>query len=429
MASKTPNLNLILAKNGEFFNTWDQPTNTNFTTIDTVLGDVRDEVIGARASAETLAERLANAMDNDGNPLPTDETVAARVSSVYGGFTAGSVAFALNDRLESGDKEIFNSRQSLSALIDALAWTAAQNKADAVISAPTSYLTFTGAQVKADGSSTRIVANINGYRQVVRTNASTTISGGAGTYYIKLTRTAGGTSYGTSTTGEVGTYAANNLVAKITDSTINFVTQGTKPGDIINVTGPAESFNIGRYVVLATHTEDAALTVNEVAIIGQFPTAGLGGAVQYTLLDPVAPTLSFTNTAHAKSYAPATNIIYIGRATFDGTNVTALVQYRVLAAYSDFTSVSGDFDTTINHNLGYFPKKVSIYGTQASDFTTQLEPLSVAEISGDNTLERSVIVKMTDTTITIKNATAGLFYKDYAGVEKTSGFLYVVVER
>lgn len=432
MATKTSNLNLILPANGEYFNIWNQPMNNNLTLIDTAVGDLQSEVVAARGSTGSLNDRLDAGLNADGTPLASTEIVAARSSSIYGALN-GVVPYLLNDRMEQGDREAFTARGSLTALADALAFVGDQSPNNTVISAATNYLTYTGAVVSLNGSVTPLVANINGYRQAVRTIKTTTVSGGAGTYYISLTRAAGGTQYlvAADTQGAVGTYAANGLLSMLTDSTRNFVTLGVQPGDVLNITGPGGNPNINQYVVLATHTQDGVnLTVNQIAVIGQFASASSG--LNYTINDPVAPTLGFTGTPHAKSFTRVANKIYVGRCVFDGTNVTSISIYANLGSYAGFTSVtlsSGDYNVAIPHNLGYFPRRIQIFGTQASDFSAVLDLLSSADLTGGGSLERSVIAKTDDMTITIKDPTNGIFYKDFGGTSRTTGYLYVVVER
>lgn len=432
MAKTTPNLSLILPANNEYFNIWDQPINKNFTTIDTVVGALQSEIVSARGSAVDLGTRLNAGLNADGTPIPSSETVAARSSTIYGSLN-GATAFALDDRLEAGDVEAFNARQSLPSLADALAWDVDANKSNSVLSAASNYLTFTGAVVSLNGSVTAHISNINGYRQVVRTIKTTTISGAAGTYYLTLTRQAGGEQFITvgGNTGVLGTYTTNGLVAKLTDSSQNFVSLGVKPGDVLTLTAPSGNPNLGKYVVLATNTEDGVnLTVNDIAVIGQFVSTGSG--FNYTINNPVAPQFGFTGTAHAKSFARAANKIYVGRCVFDGTNVTSITIYALQGLYNAFTSISlsgGLYSVTVPHNLGYVPSRVQIYGSQASDFSQPLDLLSVADLSGGGSLQRSVIAQMSDLTISIKNPTSGLFYKDFGGTSQTSGFLYVVAER
>lgn len=435
MATTTPNLKLILPANNEYFNTWDQPTNGNFTIIDTAVGAVTSEVIAARGSAASLNARLSAAMDPGGNLNATPEVATARVSTVYGGFDPiTNVALDLDGRLEQGDREEFYARQGLSMLVDGEAWGVDQNKNNAILVAPTNYLTASGGVVTLNGGVSTVVANINGYRQVVRVNKTVTVTGSAGTYFLSLSKVTGGDTYlsvPSAATGQTAIYNGNTLVAKFTDNSQNFVTLGVQPGDILNVTGPSGNPNIGSFIVLATNTQDSAnLTTSDLAVYGQFSSAVTG--LNYTLSNPFGATLGFTGTAHAKSFARVANKIFIGRCVFDGSNVTGITEYQPLGVYAGFTSIAltgGAFSVTIPHNIGYFPSKVHIYASQASDFSQPLELLSVADISGGGSLQRSVIAQMTDLTISIKNTTSGLFYKDFNGTSQTTGFLYVVVER
>jgi hypothetical protein len=90
---------------------------------------------------------------------------------------------------------------------------------------------------------------------------------------------------------------------------------------------------------------------------------------------------------------------------------------------------SGSYSLSIPHNLGYFPSKVSIFGSQANDFSQPLELLSTATVTGGGSMERSVVAQVNDLTLLVKNPTSGLFYQDYGGTSQTSGYLYVVAER
>lgn len=434
MASKTPNLGLILPGNGEYYNTWDQPNNGNFTIIDTILGAVQAEVVNARGSAQTLVARLNNTSNADGTPLPSAEIVAARVSSIYGGFETGGAANDLNARIENPEMEIFTARQSLPSLVQSLAWGPDQNKHNSIISAATNFLTYTGAVVSLNGSVTPVVANINGYRQVARTIKTVTISGAAATYYLTLTYSATGTTYlnQTVTNGSTNVYNGNALIAKFSDSSQNFVSLGVQPGDVLQINGPTGNINIGTYVVLATSTQDSTnLTTSDLAILGQFPSSTSG--LTYTLTNPVDPQLGFTGTAHAKRFARVNNVIFIGRCVFDGTNISSLTTYQPQGVYNGFTSVSltgGNFAATIAHNLGYYPSKITFYGSQASDFSQPLDLLSPGNISsGGGALQQSIMAQTTDLTVAVKNPTNGLFYADINGTSYTSGYLYVVAER
>jgi hypothetical protein len=421
MASKTPNLGLIKPARGEFEGSWDIPLNANADVLDGKMGDTITEVTNARGSASSLADRLTVALNADGSLKAVPEVTDARTSTVYSDQTS------LDLRLEKGDREVYDARSGSTLLIDSLAFNADDDVHNSVLSAPNGFLSFTGANVKVDGSVTSVVANINGYRQVVRTLKSTTISGSAGTYYIYLQRSTTGEiildrTGGGQNTGAVGIHSGDGKLRKLTDTTQNFNTIGVKPGDILEITS-LSSTNAGQYVV------DSVLSNTEVLVLGLFVTTQ--SSLNYKITNPLAPTLTFTATVPAKRFARVTDKIYIGRAVFDGTNVTSVTSYALKGRFEQFFSItlsSGNFAQTVSHNIGYFPSKVQFFASQNNDYSVVLEPLSDADMVS-STLQRSVISKYDDMTITVKNATNGIFYKGYDGTSQTTGYLLVVATR
>ena len=432
MATKTPNLGLIKPARGEYEDTWDTPMNKNSDALDASIGDIQVEVEAARGSKASLNERIAGVIKADGTIQDIPEIATARSSAIYG------ISTALDARIELGDREVFDARENAATLVASLAQGSNDFDHNTIVSAPTGFLSFTGANVKVDGSVTPVVANINGYRQVVRTLKQTTLSGVAGTYYIYLQRNSGGEIYLDRTgvgqnAGQTGTEAG--VQNKFSDSTQNFLTSGVKSGDILEITTVGNV--AGQYIV------SSVMDANNLLVYGDF-AAGLA-SLNYKLTNPLAPSLSFSATAHAKRWAEVSGKIYIGRAVFDGTNVTSTMTYAVKGRFEQFVSISlvvGDFSQTVSHSIGYFPRKIQFFGSQANDYTSSLEPLSVTEktesvftpgtgggtlVSG--VLSRSVVVKMDDTTVSIKNATNGIYYKDFDGVTHTSGYLFIVAER
>lgn len=435
MATKTTNLGLLKPAFNEFRNTWSTPINNNWDIIDQNLGSALNLLAAGAGSAQDLGTRLNVSLNADGTLKDIPEVSRARTSSVFGDNNAGA-AFTLRDRIERADREMFLARQGLASLLDSVAFQAADDAPDTILSAPTGFLSFTGANVKVDGSVTPVVANINGYRQVVRSQLSTTISGAAGTYYVTLSRNPGGTVVldrtGTGlNTGQISTYALDGKLRKFTDSTQNFVTLGIKPGDVIDITS-AGSQNADRYVVAATFNEDATnLTVNDLVVIGTFVTSQ--SALAYKITNILAPTLGFTATAHSKRFQSASGLIYIGRAVFDGTNVTSVFNYALKGRFEQFFSITlsaGNFLQAITHQLGYIPSKLEIYASQTNDYSQPIEPLAIAGLTGGaQTLTHNVLASLSDTVIQVKNATSGLFYQDFSGVSQTTGYLLVRAER
>jgi len=427
MASKTPNLGLIKPARGEFQGTWDIPMNANSDALDASLGGAVTEITDARGSQSSLTARLDVQLNADGTLKDIPEVAAARISTVYGDNLA-TVAYTLDARVEQGDREVFDARQSLTTLNDRLAFNLDNDHVNnSVNSAPPGFLSFTGANVKVDGSVTPVVCDINGYRQVVRTLKQVVVSGAAGTRYVYLQRSSTGEiilnrTGGGDNTGNVAIYTGDGKLRKLNDTTQNFITSGAQPGDIVEITSVG-SQNLGQYIV------EAVIDANNLIVIGQFVTSQAN--LNYKITNPIAPSLLVTATVPAKRYARVSDQIFIGRAVFDGANVTSVMTYAVKGRYEAFTSITltlGNFSQVISHNIGYVPTGAKFFASQANDYSQVIEPLSVADMTA-STLQRSVIVKMDDTDVYVKNATNGIFYKSFDGVSQTAGYLLVIAER
>lgn len=447
MAKKTTYLSLILPALGEFFNKWNEPVNANFQKVDDFASVFGAEIESARGGAASLDDRMSTSLNNDGTLKDVPEVASARSSKVYGS-GAGAVTFSLDERLEAGDLESYYARQGLTDLIASNAWASDFVGHNALVSGPTNPLTFSGAIVTLNGGTTPVEANINGYRTVTDINDPTTIAGAAGTYYLYLDRQANGRVLYThpASVGQTGLLASTNKLSKYTATGANLIASGVKVGHILEITAPSGNLNVGRYIVAETFLENSVdLTNSDVHVIGEFNSTSTGLSGRF--INQQLPVLSATSSAPSKLWSKTTDRIYIGRCVFDGTNVTSLVAYPYQSRYEGWQSISltgGDFNLSVNHNLGYIPKKVLIYASQANDFSQPLEVLSfskstqgsVAISSGDQTvtytapaLRRSVVISLTDTVINVKNATNGIFYEDFSGIAQTTGFLYIVIER
>jgi hypothetical protein len=416
MATNTSNLKLIKPARGEFEGTWDIPMNKNSDTIDGAIYDLQVETQNARGTQGSLTARLDVGINADGSLKDIPEIGIARDSTVYGSGTS------LDARIESGDRDVFDACQGASSLRSALAGAIDDNIHNSIQSAPVGFLSFTGAVVKVDGSVTPVVCNINGYRNVVRKLKTVTITGAAGTYYVYLERNSIGELYLDRTTVGLnsGATGVNVVLNKFTDLTQNYLTSGVQPGDILEITSTG-SVNKGQYIV------DSVIDANNLMVRGTFLSAEAN--LYYKITNPLAPSLSFTATAHAKRWQTETNKIYIGRAVFDGSNVTSVTSYAIKGRYEQFIAVSAlPFTQTVSHNLGYVPKNIMFYASQANDYSLDLEPLSVSDMTA-STLLRSVIVKMNDLTLSVKNTTTGTFYKGYDGTTYTTGYLLIIAER
>lgn len=505
MATKTPLIGLIKPSFNEYKNSWYIPINKNWDTVDEQLGGVIQTLTTAQGSMTDIADRLDVSLNSDGTLKSIPEIKVARSSTIYGDNPSpAGLDYALVDRIEQGDREVFYARQGFSfqlsitissgvptastsstevllpgmliggtgiptgttilsvdsstqitmsanatasgaqtlnlysngKLVDSNANEKDDSPHNCIQYAPSGFLGFTGAVVKVDGSTYPVIADINGYRKVIRKELSTTISGSSGTYYIYLQNTLTGDllidrSAGVQT-GEVSTYGADSKLRKFSSGTAqNFITAGVKPGDLLEITNSGSS-NKNVYVVARTSAEDPTyLTVNSIAVTGLFST--LQQNLNYKVTNPASPSIGFVSTAHAKRFQRTPGRIYIGRAVFNGTSVTGVTAYSLKGRYEEWFSVSlsgGDFSTPVTHNLGFFPSKIEVFAAQNASYTTTIEPMSIAGATGGSTtLTHSVLVEATDLIINVKNATNGIFYKDYSGSNQTTGFILVRAER
>jgi hypothetical protein len=427
MAAETPLLGLILPANGEYTNTWDVPINQNTQTIDTVLGNLQAEVIAARGNLGSLSLFLEVSMDANGNITGIPEIVASRTSQVYG------IEASLSARLLPLDMEVFTARSGLTTLQAMIAFAADDDVSNTVISGPlpssTALLTASGAVVTCNGATTPVVCNINGYRQVVRTNKTVTISGGAATYYVYLQTQSSGdmvldSTGGGQNNGAVSVDGDSNLTL-FTDITQNFGTLGVQPGDLLTITSGGSN-DAGTFVVGSIQNVTVGLTTYtnaQIVIKGLFVDAET--LLNYKIVNPLAPALYFTGTAPANRYAEVTGKIYVGSCVFDGTNVTSVVGFAYKGRYEGFTSVTlsgGAYSLTISHNLGYMPTQVQLFGSQVNTYAS-LDPIGIDGVAG------SAVATMTTTTIQIAQTLNGTFYKSFAGTTETSGYLLVKLSR
>lgn len=426
MASKTPNLGLIKPARGEYENTWDVAVNKNTELLDGFIGDIQAELVDARGTKGSINERLSIGLNADGTVKDTAEVTAARNSTIYGNEDSGET-FDLSDRLEKGDREVFDARAGAASLIDGNAAAIDDVVHNSVLSAPTGFLSFTGANVKVDGSVTPVVCNINGYRQVVRDLKSAAVSGASGTYYVYLDLQEAGEVYldrsgSGQNNGAVSTDVDTGKLCKFSDPTQNFTSSGVTAGDLLEIT-TVGSVNRGTYVV------SSVVDANTILIQGAFPSTQTN--LNYKLTNPLSPSLGVTDAAHTKRWSRVSGRIYIGRAVFDGTNITSVSSYALKGRFEQFVSVTlsaNAFSQTVTHGIGYLPSKMQFFASQANTYNQDLEPLSVSDMSS-STLQRSVIVKFDDMTVSVKNATNGVFYKGFDGTTYTSGYILIVAER
>ena len=331
MATETPNLGLIKPARGEFNGTWDIPMNANSDTIDGSVGGMQTEIATARGSESTLDARLSVSLNADGTLVGVPEVAQAENSPVYGA-NNGSTNYTLKNRIDLVDYEVFYGRQGAAALKDALANAADDSVGNTVLSAPTGFLSFTGANVKVDGSVTPVICNINGYRCTVRSlsrpqsadrQVLTTSISSVGRRSL-ISRDWGRTKHRQPSVNVGAGYLGVRTTQKL-------MTSGVQAGDILAITSSG-SANAGNYVVASV------IDPNNLLVIGLFQTVQAN--LNYSITNPLAPSLNFTSTAPSLTFEEVAAQKFIGEAVFDGTNVTSVLPYAIKGRYAGFTSIT-----------------------------------------------------------------------------------------
>ena len=478
MATTTTFLGLVLPANNEFFNTWDTVVNENFVKVEAKIKENNDEIIASRFSLPSLNEFLAVSHNTDGTLKATGETVNARNSRVYGHRDANGL-FTLEQRIRLNDFENFYARRGAASIRDGLALKAENlilNGAKTALGQP-SWLGFTGANARLDGSATQIDMLVNGNYQRIRALEEITLSGAAATYFLYAEYSAEGEVKvdGDSTTSPPATPSGttgndvNSEIRIFADATVDFTTFDVKAGDILRILG--NNSVAGDYVIEPVAAES---NYNYLLIKGVFPASQ--AALDYVVLDSYKPTLGF-----AADDTPAAGRLYLGEADFDGGSITAIRprQFKNLFVGDwrpvDLSGVATDFEEVWNHFLGDDVLDITVQVSVgdgsggAPNGALPVEHLSLAEyeeasyslsntlgvnntlslsvgdqtFSGDVTLSgtvtlnkdtdgkmvRSVRAKHTKNQITVKNVVSDVFYTDFDSNVIQTGFVRVIVSR
>lgn len=462
MATRTSFLGMTLPQNNEYQNTWDSPLNADLAIIDAWAQGVSEEIETARNGFPSLYEFLNVSIKQDGTLQPTEEVVKARNSVIYGDETEEPVDFELSNRLQLSDLETFNAREGELSLRDAMGSRFGEScvvRGSKDGNGYPNWMGYTGTNVNISGTPSPLVMLINGRRCRVRDLKQVLVSGAFGTKYIYATRSDSGVVIvdGDSTTPPpatpTGTCGSDGTKVRIfEDLTVNFTLAGVVAGDILTILGT--NGNAGQYVIKTVAPDG---NNNRLQIIGVFPVGALA-SLDYTITDLFGVTLGFDDTK-----SEAVNKMYIGEADWDGFAVTAVRSNNFGDVFVGEwrpvdVSSSSTFTESWNHNLMDDALEVIIQASQENDGTAPVEQLSLASLTnslgidvvnsltltpGDQTLgggisvnltgslypDRSVFAQWTKYKIDIKNAQASVFYKDYSGAIKQTGYVRVILRK
>lgn len=387
MSTKTANLSLILAGNGEFTNDWDVPVNGNFTIIDGAIGVIQTELQNAAGSATDLVARLAVSLDAAGNLLPVPDILEAENTYLYGYVNPADspTPYTLKQQLDNIGLELWAARGASASLAagQAAMRFGFPNQLMSGLANSNGYPTYigsTGAQVTINGSSQPLLMQIGGYLSRIRTTKTLNISGAAGTYYVYATRQPSGVITVNDSTGTAyGATSVDTLgnMTIFTDSTENFTTQDVEVGDVLALLGSSDE---GNYLIGAI--APATFSDFQLQIVGNFPV-GDQAAIFYTISDPLAVTLGFVIST---GVVPANSLV-IGEADYDGTSTVTATRPRAYG--NDFlgewraVTASGlqSSEQVYNHWLGTDKIDVLVQVSQAQDGSQPVEEISLSQLS------------------------------------------------
>jgi hypothetical protein len=471
MTATTSHLSLNIPGNGDYIDTWDQILNENFEKLDLWAQNNDSEVIAARYGYPTLRDFLDVSFNNDGSLKATPEIIKARSSFSYGDELPSADDFELADRLNQGDKEVFTAREGYSDLkelssVKSLRANMVLLGAKDVNGYPT-WLGFTGANAHVDGDVEDVIFSIGGYLGRVRGLEQITISGAVGVKHLYAEYNSDGIIRVDGDSSTPPPASANGVLGSdgfkvriFEDSTVDFTSVDVNAGDILDILGTGA--NAGNYLI-----DEVAPggNINRLKIKGVFP-AGSQAGLNYVIRDPMAVTLGFDDTK-----TPAQGKLYIGEADWDGIAVT---EVRALHFEDYFVgewravdiSVSTTFTEAWNHKLFDDAIEVQVHVSQANDGSAPVEMLSTSQINntldldstlainntlvlsaGDQSLSgdvsltgtvdlvgsllmgRSVKTRWTNKQVTVSNIVNNLFYKDYNGVDRDTGYVRVVIKK
>ncbi len=456
MAKTTNYLNLTLPENGEYDDTWNEPINANFETIDAKTQDIAEEIQIARGNKGSLNAFLAVGHDSDGNILPTKEISYSRSSPVYGHRKENGELSKLYDRLSRSEREIWWAREGALDLRASVAQAKGQlfpvilSGSKNLLGYP-SWLGSSAGKAAIDGSTIPLKVLINGQVSQVRTKVELTPAA-AGTYFVQAAANGTGAVIidGTSGTPEGTTSQDVNAEMTIFSATgvTNWVTAGVRVGDILEIVG--NSLDAGSYVI-----KEVAVSgdTTKLKVFGLFPTGGLS-SLQYKIYDPLGATITLEQGENNSS-----TVMCIGEVDYDGTAITA-VRPRAFGdtfvgewrAINVGSGTTGLFEETYTHGFGTNNLDVHVQVSQTSTDKGTVEDLPMvslvstlslsntlsvvgATLSGSVSLTGSVapthgcVCRWDGQKVYIKNAVPDAFYTDYAAAVKQTGYLRVVVRR
>jgi len=416
MPSSTAFLSLTLPQLNEFFDSWHEPVNANFETIDDFLEDLHNSLVTSsatstwaalRGSKNSLVERLDVSINADGtlDISGSADILAMSVSNTRGDYTNP------RKRLDDGDEELYGARQPFpdgrftpfgsggpsagfpEEQLDAgIAIRSADFGTDAnhpmasprvpwapglVSGGQTAFFTAPGGEsvIRLTADLAPAIFNIDGYifrlRETFDFDFSALAPGLDNYVWLYVERDDAG--YNDSNflyegsakdlrklQSGAGTGTASNSTFTATGALFNSIALGkVKAGDILVIEGAGAS--AGQYVIESI-TSDTAL-----AIRGTFYANGAG--LTWHVLDQFQPNVGAVVTDGDPETQPpfVAGRVYIGRCRnkTGATPPDQIVTFTRGGVYDSgwiaSVDATADFPYALTHNLGQIPSQVEIW--------------------------------------------------------------------
>jgi hypothetical protein len=118
----------------------------------------------------------------------------------------------------------------------------------------------------------------------------------------------------------------------------------------------------------------------------------------------------------------AANKLYLGEVVWSGSAISKVRSYRYLDQYDSGIvgplNASPNYETSFEHNLGFLPKRFTLYYHSSASGDSEPKVLSLGD---------EVVVKSSANTLTIRNRYQNQVCKGYDGTVKTTGYIQLVI--
>lgn len=382
--------------------------------IDARLQDVEQELDDARGSTPSLNDRISSVVDSAGVRIQDPELLEARRSSIA--VTAGN----LRERLDAADAAMrwFTGDMASSSILQPLISVPQPGFLSQILRGPvdangnSDFLSSLGATLFVGGTVPNpLCLSLAGYGLVYSRTLPLDFTGqGAGTYYIYVEVLGGGDEAGLEIISSITSGASAAGTSLLNDTSANFTAAGVLPGHVLEI--PSITY-LGSQPFHAV--VQSVVSPTQLQIRGTFPsTVALAAAYRILSTREAQPKFSATRVE-------APRRLFLGQVAWTGVTFSEVRPYRYLDRYTSaqvsVTAAPNYGPIAFEHNLGRLPSNFVIYFRIN---TGDADP-KVLEIGTE------AVVKVTTTTLTVRNRYDSLVARSFAGTIQTTGYLQLVI--